>query len=330
MQDTIKDIVSPEVSEPAEQQNAIPNMGEVQNLPEEGQKIKRYHKGISPLMLVLGIILVIYSISLLLPMIWSLITSFKDRYEFRRNLFGLPQEWVLENYINVFKTFRVTVESGAGNRFVWFEEMFLNSLLYAVGCAFASTTVACVVAYLTSKFPYKFSKVIYTVVIVVMIIPIVGSLPSEIQMSQTLGFYDHIWGLWIMKANFLGMYFLVFYGMFKGLPDEYADAAYVDGAGNLSVLLTIIFPLVKTTYFTIWLLNFIGLWNDYQTPLVYIPNSPTMAYGLYYMFNLTSEAVAAVPTKLAACMIMLVPILVLFLIFHNRLIGNITVGGLKE
>ncbi len=284
----------------------------------------------SVLMLIAGIVLGIYVISLIIPFIWSLLTSFKGRYEFDDNIFGLPQTWTIENFVTVFNAFAVRVESGAGFRTVFLEEMFLYSILYAVGCAIAGTTTQMVVAYLCAKYRYKFSKVIYTVVIVVMVLPIVGSLPSELQMANRLGIYDTIWGMYIMKANFLGMYFLVFYANFKALSNEYADAARVDGAGNFRVMISIIFPLVRNTYFTIFLLNFIGFWNDYQTPLIYIPNWPTVAYGLYSTFQSTSGDLSNVPVKLAACLMMLIPILIIFLIFHNRLMGNITVGGLKE
>ncbi len=284
----------------------------------------------SILMLVVGIVLGVYVVSLFIPLVWSLLSSLKGRYDFDDNIFGLPQPWTIENYVTVFNAFAVRVEYGAGFRTVFIEEMFLYSLLYAVGCAVAGTTTQMVVAYLCAKYRYKFSKVIYTVVIVVMVLPIVGSLPSELQMANRLGIYDTIWGMYIMKANFLGMYFLVFHANFKALSNEYADAARVDGAGNFRVMVSIIFPIVRNTYFTIFLLNFIGFWNDYQTPLVYIPNWPTVAYGLYSTFRSTSGDLSNVPVKLAACLMMLVPIMVIFLVFHNRLMGNITVGGLKE
>lgn len=101
---------------------------------------------------------------------------------------GWPWNWAWENYGSVFRTFAIPVEAGAGSRDVYFLEMMWYSLLYAVGCSFAATFVASIVAYLVAKFPYKFSKVVYTIVIVAMILPIVGSLPSEIQMARALDF----------------------------------------------------------------------------------------------------------------------------------------------
>ena len=162
-----------------------------------------------------------------------------------------------------------------------------------------------------------------------MVLPIVGSLPSEIRMAKALGLFDKFYGLWLMKANFLGLYFLVFHGIFKTLPMAYTEAAKIDGAGNLAVLLRIILPLVRNTFFTIMLINFIAFWNDYQTPLIYMPSYPTIALGMFYMASTTENGLSTVPMRMTGAMLMLIPILVLFLCFHKRLLGNLTVGGLK-
>jgi len=148
-------------------------------------------------------------------------------------------------------------------------------------------------------------------------------------MAKAIGLFDHIWGLWIMKANFLGMYFLVFYNMFKQLPMAYTEAAKIDGAGNMSVLIKIVLPLVRNTFFTVMLINFIGFWNDYQTPLIYLPSFPTIALGMYHMASTTENGLSTVPMRMTGAMLMLIPILVLFLAFHKRLLGNLTIGGIK-
>ena len=288
----------------------------------------------TPTTIILMSVLILYSVSLLLPILWGLSTSLKTDLDFYLNPFWLPDgwfwNWQWSNYSYAFMNFVVKVEAGAGFRIIYMEEMFLYTILYALGCAFFQSFVCCVVAYMVVKFDYFFSKVIYTVVIVALILPIVGSLPSEIQMSRALGFFDTIWGMWIMKSHFLGMYFLVFHAMFRGIPKEFADAARVDGAGNFQVLFSIMMPLVRNTLFTVILLNFIGYWNDYQVPLIYLPSYPTIAYGLYLFNFSTINSLSTIPMKITGCMIMMLPILIVFLIFRNRLIGNISIGGLKE
>ena len=162
-----------------------------------------------------------------------------------------------------------------------------------------------------------------------MMIPIVGSYPSEINMLQKLGLYNTLVGAWIQKANFLGMYYLVFYAAFKGLAKDYSEAAEMDGASEFTVMTRIMLPLVRNAYFTVFLVKFVEFWNDYQIPLLYLPSRPTLSYGLYYVSNYTANMISTVPMRMAGCIIILIPILVLFIAFNDKLMGNITLGGVK-
>ncbi len=280
------------------------------------------------LTVILLILLIVYTISLFLPLLWGFISSFKDRLEFRTNVIGLPKQWVW-NYAEVYDMYKIPVATPEGQVDVGVGTMFLNGFLYAIGCAFTATLVPCITAYMCAKFNYKFSNLIYAIVIVVMILPIVGSTPSEIQLAKSLGLFDQIWGLWLMKANFLGLYFLVFYAMFKSLPNAFAEAARVDGAGNFTILCRVALPLARNTFFTVLLVNFIQFWNDYQTPLIYLPSHPTIAQGMFEMSRTNINGMSSIPMRMAASMMMVIPILVLFSIFQKRLLGNLTVGGIK-
>ncbi len=272
--------------------------------------------------------LLVYAICLFLPLLWAIITAFKTQPDFRGNIIGLPKKWTW-NFTTIYEQFYISVTTPEGARNVYIEEMLLNSVLYSIGCSFFGTLVPCVTAYLCARYPYKFSKVIYSVVIIVMALPIVGNLPAEISMAMSVGIYDKIWGLWLMKAHFLGIYFLVFYNMFRTIPTAYTEAARIDGAGNWTVMLKIIMPMAKNTFFTVMLINFITFWNDYQTPLVYLPSYPTAALGMYRMSYVTLNELSTIPMRMTAAIFMLIPTLVLFACFHKRLLGNLTVGGIK-
>lgn len=291
--------------------------------------MKEYKKSkTSILFIILCALLSIYSACLLCSLFWALITSFKDVFEFDNNVLGFPQKWVF-NYSTVFEKFFIEVDTLYATREVYLPEMFLNSLLYAGGCAVASTLTPCITAYLCAKFPYKFSRFINALVVVVMTIPIVGSQPAEIRMAMNLKMYDTIWGMWIMKANFLGMYYLVFYATFEMMPNGYREAAKIDGAGNVQILFHIILPLVKTTMITVGLLTFISYWNDYSIPLLYLPSFPTAAQGMYHFIQSNENDLSSVPMKITGSMLMLMPVLIVFISFHKRLMGNLSIGGLK-
>lgn len=297
------------------------------SLTKSEKSIKRSGLVSKILIIALFVILLLYAISMLMPLIWAVLTSLKSRSNFVEDKIGLPIEWKFSNYPTVISQFYVRIE---GRRKIWFPQLALNSVLYAVGGAFFYTLAVCVTSYAAAKFNYKFSKLLHGIVIVTMILPIVGSLPSELRIAKALGLYDTMVGMWIMKTNFLGLYFLVFYATFKVLPNDFSEAAHVDGASNLHVLLSIILPLVRNAFLTIMLIKFIELWNDYQAPLIYMPNIPTLAYGIYTFGGNTESSVSSTPMKMAGSVLVLLPVTILFLMFHNRLIGNISMGGIKE
>lgn len=286
-------------------------------------------KTFSPFYIILLIILALYVISLFVPIFWALMTSLKTYDEVLYEPLAFPKEWAFSNYVEAFEHLYVPVMNAQGNRNVYLLEMFLYGLLYAGGCAFCATSMTCVASYLTARFQYKFSKIVYAVIIVTMILPIVGALPSEIELSHLIGTYDSMIGLWIQKATFLGMYFLVFHAIFKSVPKDYEEAASLDGAGNLMIFLRIMLPLVSKTFLVVFLLKFIEFWNDYQVPMLFLPSSPTVAYGMFYFNFAPRSSTSGMHMKMAGGFLLVIPILILFLIFRNKLIGNIAIGGLK-
>ena len=133
-----------------------------------------------------------------------------------------------------------------------------------------------------------------------------------------------------MKFHFGGMYFLVFYAYFKGLPDTYAEAAEIDGASQFRVLVMIIMPLAIKIMSTVFMILFVQLWNDYRTALIYMPTHPTLAYAVYHVAIYTNKgAFATIPAKTASCITLAVPILILFIFFKDKIMGNVTLGGIK-
>lgn len=282
-------------------------------------------KKFSVMSVLLMVVLLFYSVLLVSMFCWCLLNSVKDGIDMSTRPFGLPQFWMFENYAAVFKNMRVQTISPP-IRWVYFEEMFLNSILYSLGCTIAATMTPCIVAYLTAKYNFRLNKVIHGLVIITMILPIVGSLPSELSLIKSLNFYDHIWGMYILKANFLGMYFLVFYATFRSLSWEYAEAAFVDGASHFMVMTRIMLPLVKSTILAVGVMVFIGFWNDYQTPMIYMPSHATISFGLFQFTNASGGSPSEV---LAASIVVMLPMLIVFIIFKDKFIGNLTVGGIK-
>ncbi len=278
--------------------------------------------------IILFTILVIYILSLVVPFFWAIFTSFKDRSGYMADPLGFPKSWHFDNYITAIEKFVVTVN---GTQKIYIETMILNSFIYALGGALLQALSGCIVAYCCAKFSqFKISTVYVTVVVITMGLPIIGNKPSELEMLINLGLYDNIFGALVLKLNFLGVYFLVFHAAFRAIPKDYSEAAYIDGAGNVTVFFKLMLPFVSKTYMTVALIYFINLWNDYQIPLLYLPTNPTLAYGLYKYSMSYDPKISSTPMKMAGCMVLFIPIFTIFCIFQKQLLGNIMMGGVKE
>ena len=334
-------------------------------------KVKEKKNPFTPLTIALLVFLTIYCISFFFLLAWGIFTSFKvnnDVYYvkpagffvdylayFNRWQAGGIREQVyasilkdaliemggkdyllpFHTYKNIFTRFVQDTDEmpGMPAREVGMPEMYLYSFLYAGGCALTATFVPCITAYACARFNYKFSRIVHTTVIIVMMIPIVGSMPSEIKMAQATGVMNHIWGLWIMRANFLGLYFLVFYDICKALPMSFSEAAKIDGANNFQIFFQIAMPLIRNTFMTVLLIKFITFWNDYQAAMVFMPSYPTVAIGLNTIMNVNADAIrynhTMIPARMAAVVMTATPVCILFAIFQKRLLGNLTIGGVK-
>ena len=308
-------------------------------------KIKRK----SPILVVLGVILALYTLFIIILFLWGFFSSLKSGAIvgpniFRKNQLGLPQglpwEWQWSNYVEIFDYLYVNAASPkiVNGVQTWpivrieVGEMLFNTLLYTFGGALVMTGVPCLTAYATAKTNFFFSKIIDAVVLIAMVVPIVGSYPSQMQVLNTLHLYNTWPGYYIQIAHCISVYYLIFQAIFKSIPITYSEAAYIEGAGEYRVLFQIILPLAMTTFFTVFLINFITIWNDYNTSMLYMPSTPSLAYAIYYVVfaNGAREISGNIPIRLAGAFILLTPILILFICFRKVIMQNLSMGGLKE
>lgn len=271
------------------------------------------------------LLLALYVLSLIVALLWSFFTSLKGRLDYADNPFGWPKSWEFSNYMTAIDNFK----SKNGVHTVYIEDMLLNSLIYSLGGSFLGSLFTACMAYVSARYKFKICGLIYALVVIVMILPIVGSLPSAIQITKALHLYDNYAGLLILQCSFLGPEFLIFYEAFKRIPKDYSDAAYIDGAGNFLTMTRVIFPMVSSTFFTIMLIKFVALWNSYNITLEFMPDIKTLAFGLYEYTQSMDADISTTPMRLAGCNILVIPILIFYAIFHKRLMGNYGDEGLK-
>lgn len=280
------------------------------------------------------IVLIISSSYCVYKLLWGLSASLKDIDEFMENVLGLPKglpwEWNWSNYTYVFVNFNIPVITEQGIDKIWFEELFLNSFLFAGGGALIRVAVSAWMAYLTSKFNYKASKIIYLGALIVMMVPIIGTESATLKLFRTLNIYDTYFCFYFMKLGFISLMYMILYTAFRGVPNDYTEAAIMDGAGEFTIFFRVNLPMVMPLILTFLLTEFIAYWNDYMTPLIYVPSIPTLSYGVYVLTNTNLQGFSRTPMRMATSFLAGAPMVILFVLFRKQIMKKMSLGGIKE
>ena len=290
------------------------------------RKIRKFNAFEVVVMIFLGIL----ALSYIYMLFWSVISALKDVDDFSDNMFGLPKAFVWDHLSYVVQNLKVPIKNNGGLQYVGIPEMLLNTVVYVLGCGLSSTVVPFVTAYLVTKYPYKFSKILYIFVIVAMGIPLVGTQAASLALMQDLGLYDSMFCLIFMRGSIISMYFLIMCATFRSVPKDLIEAAQVDGASQLRVMLQIVMPMAKNVFWTVFLINCIGFWNEYSSVYMYQPSYPTLSVGLYKMINSSAQGMGFIPRRMAACIALMIPVLILFIFFHDKMMKNLSMGGVKK
>ena len=276
------------------------------------------------------VLFVIYAIALIYPIFYLAVNSFQDGFLYNDlktgdlNPFAFPEKWEIMNYIESFK---MSATTASGNT-VFLPTMYLNSIWICGLTVGLSVFMCCVTGYVMSKYTFKARGFIYGVIIFTMTIPVVGTSGSMFKLCNDLNLYNTVFQVLLLHLGGLGFNFLVMYGFFTNISWSYAEAVFIDGGGDFTVFFKIMLPQAKPCILTLCIVAFIGEWNNYMTPLLYLPDFPTVASGLYLI---TKDAVRdnQVPRSFAALIISVIPVIVVFATFSDTIMKNFSVGGLK-
>lgn len=268
-------------------------------------------------------IFILYSLSLVFPVVWMLMTSFKEgevEY-FSTSAFALPEVFMFDNYLRAFDMLNAG-ETG-------FFGMILNSLWYTVLVTAIGAFTPAVTGYVMSKYDFKAKPVIFTVAISSMVIPIVGNTASYMNVISFMGLYDTPLYAVITSMGGFGGSFLVYYGFFKSVSSAYMEAAKIDGANPFIIFFRIMLPQGVPIIMTYAITGAIGSWNEYNTMILYMPSYPTLASGLFEYESVAIYQGINVPVYYAGLIISMIPTIALFAVFSDRIMTSISIGGLK-
>ncbi len=324
----------------------------------------RIHNKINPYSIFFGVALTIFSLVLLFVVLWGFMSTFKDYGAldsaplalpnlYNNNKYGTGNEdywayglfmnyevvlnclayeptiaryflgWNLSEPVNLYLVNNFP-EPGVGI-WLWF---IWNSIWQCFAGTVLPMMMCAIVGYTCAKYKYKFSGFVYSIVVFTMVLPVVGTQPVTIALLQRIRFYDDPVGFLIWNCNFASMYFMIFFAYYQGLSDSYFEAAEIDGASQFRCLTQIAIPLAKTIFSATFVVHFIDTWTNYGTSMVYLPSHPNLAYGIHYNTVVVTRFDSA--QKMTSLYMMALPAAVFFAVFRKQLMGNISIGGIKE
>jgi multiple sugar transport system permease protein len=265
-------------------------------------------------------VLVALSLSFLFPLYWMLITSLKLEHE--NSLWPptmWPQKFTLENYESILSHPEDTP------LFSWFK----NSLIAATSYSILSVTISLLAGYALARMTFRGKSLYLTLLLIAMTIPgIILIIPSFI-VVDFLGWTNSLKAI-IFPALSGPFGVLLFYQFLSKFPKDLEEAAVIDGASSLRILISVIIPHTKPIILTLLILNFMGNWNDYFWPFItlYSPGMRTMPVGMATLQGRFEHFYGAMT---AGAVLMAIPSIILFVLIQKYYIKAITLtGAIKE
>lgn len=261
-------------------------------------------------------LLIIFAIVNAYPILWMVINSFKSKQEFANNQFGLPHEFVIDNYINAWKTANLGT-------------LFTNSIFICVSATIITVLIGAITSYFLSRFTFKMNKIVYTFFIFGMLIPIHATLVPMFILMRNIGLLNTpITLLFPYIAFHLPITIFILTSFMKAFPKDIEESAIMDGCGIFRVFWSIILPMTRPALATVLILNFIYNWNEFSFALVLI-NDPALQTLPLGLASFAGQFTTNYGAQMAGLTMSLVPILAFYLLLEKEIVKGMTAGAVK-
>lgn len=267
--------------------------------------------------------ILLFSLSFLFVLVWMFCNSIRPQKSYFNNVLAF---WNLkgatfDNYVKIFTTKYSSAK-------ITMFGMLKNSLVLIAVCTGLQAIVPVITGYVVARYKTRLGAIAVQLVIISMVVPAIGSTASTYAFMSAIKLKDKWLGIFLMNAGGLGFGMLLYKNYFSSVSWEYAESAFLDGAGNLRVFFSIMYPQALPLIVSMAILNVIGLWNDYMTPYLFLNSKPTVALGVYSI-QTRAEQSGAMPQAFAAMTFMTVFVLAIYAGFSKTIMSSMSVGGLK-
>lgn len=241
--------------------------------------------------------------------------------QINKRLFSWPEHPAWGNFTKAFGELALIDSKSTFLSILW------NSIWRTSGSALLSITASAMVCYVLVFYRCRFTKFMYNVGLFVAILPLYGSAGSMYKLLENLGLLNNPLIL-VADISLFGGYFFYMYATFKTLSWEYAEAAFIDGANHFQVFFKVMLPMALPGIAALFIMQFIGCWNNYESTILYMKEYPNLSYALY-AYDEVKKYDANVPVYFAGVLVALIPVLALFFAFQNTIMEKVYLGGLK-
>ncbi|SDO41285.1 raffinose/stachyose/melibiose transport system permease protein [Microbacterium sp. ru370.1] len=264
----------------------------------------------------INLLLIALSIAMIYPIVIIVITAFKPNLEVLTNPTGLPQAPTFDNF--------VTSWQDAG-----FANLFFNSVLLTVVSMTVATFVAALASYAIVRQATRIGSGVYLLLAAGIFLPMQLALVPQFRVVRDLGLINNYAGvilLYIAGALPFGVFLMA--AFMRQVPKEIVEAAVIDGAGYFTLFRRIFLPLARPAIATFWVLQGVGVWNDYLVPQLLLtdPSKRTLTTGVLYF---KAQYLADWGNIMAAVLIMSLPILLLFVFAQRFFVSGLYAGAVK-
>jgi multiple sugar transport system permease protein len=283
-------------------------------VPHKRKLSPRIRAGQGVLYLVLIVIAVVY----IMPFLIEVSTSFKTEADATANPVSLiPPTWTTAAYQQLFLNSDFPV---------WFKNSAIVTLVVTVGRVFFDSLAG----YALARLHFRGRTVIFAGLVAVMSVPSVVLLIPKFLVLNQLSLYDSYAGMILpILVDAAGVFIMK--GFFESIPASVEEQARIDGAGTFRVFWSVVLPMARPAVITIIILSFQGSWNELSQFIISAqsPSLTTLTKGVASLASGQVGAANRYPLKLAAALIMTIPVAVMFFIFQRRIM-NSSDGAVKE
>ena len=273
------------------------------------KKISIYH-------IVCAVILLIMVIICIYPIVWMFFGSMKDKAEFYTNIWGLPKQIHLDNYIAAWKN------ADLGRRFI-------NSLIVTLGSMCIMIPVTSCAAYEVARLNFKGKNLIYMYLLLGIMIPAgVLGIPT-FTVAMKMGLLNSHFGLMLIyAAQNIAMGMFIMRGFFISLPRELEEAAMIDGCSRFGCFVRIIVPLARAGVATQVIFNGLTIWNDYFMANIMITKDELRTLPLS-IANFVGKHSTNYPELFAMLTMATIPVIIVFVLSQKSFIEGVAAGAVK-